>query len=142
MEKYEDTQSREIAVVQIYEAKTIGDIMIIIKEAFPTWIIGFADRYSDNFNMLNENWESICKMCKVSKKKVMIVNPIDILSDKQTCIRRVSEILTRIGYSVRTIKEMYICNKCSLAVPCNQLEELILLKYPNYIKKFNICCSS
>ena len=141
MEKYEDTQSRELALGRIYEAKTIGDILTLIDETFPTWIIGFADRYSDNFNMLNENWESICKMCKVSKKKVILVNSIDILSDKQTCIRRISEILTRIGYSVRTINEMSICNKCSLALPCKKIEELISLKYPNHIKKFDICCS-
>lgn len=140
MTNYEDNYDREVAVSKMYESKTIGDIMTVINEAFPSWIIGVTDRYSDNFNILNENWEAICKMCNSTRKKVIIVNYIDILSDKQTCIRRISEILTRIGYSVRTNKDFYICNKCSLAIPCKQLEDLILLKYPNHIKKFDVCC--
>jgi hypothetical protein len=137
---YSDSVDLKNSINELYEQKTYGDVINLIQKLFPNWIVGYAKKYSENFDILNKNWNSICKICKVDPIQVIIVQNVFLLSDTHTCIQNVCEFLTRLGFSVRTESEIYICKKCECALPTQKMEELILLKYPNFYKKNKICC--
>ena len=135
MEDFSDNKTRENLISQLYNAKTIGDMFSLIESEYKGWIVKIIDKYCDKFDILNENWNTVCEMCNTTKKKIIVVENLDMVATNNKCIKNIAEMLTRMGYNIRTVKDINKCKSCGYAILAPELEELFLLKFPDSEKK-------
>ncbi len=65
-----------------------------------------AKMFCRDYDCFNDNWEQICKMCKVDRQKVLLVGNMSS-ETIQEC-----ENLTKLGYCVRKDNEFQPCLSC------------------------------
>jgi hypothetical protein len=108
---------------ELYELATIKDVFDYITKTYPTWFVNMCDSYSHDYDFLNDNWATLSTAAKSQKQKVLIVDNLT-----ETNFLLFSELLTKVGFVVRTKDEFIACAKCNLALPkigvYNKLKEV------------------
>lgn len=99
----------------LYNLETIKDVFEFIMDKYPSWIITTCDKYSEDYNFLNTNWDVMVNNSGSRKQKVIIVDSFS--KDKYLVF---SELLTKVGFVIRTKDELISCNVCHLALPSKQ----------------------
>lgn len=117
---------------RLTQCRTMGEVEELVKRTFPTWIVDYLDKYSDDYPNFTENWKKICDKIpsKPKMSKILIVEDI-IHKDKNfSLIQKFAEVYTCAGFSVRRRLEIIPCKKTREGLP-----SMILF---DYMKKNNL----
>lgn len=115
-DKYADPPEKSKIMDRIRNAPTLGDLVPVLKETFPDWMVGTMKGYSPDYTHLTRNWHSVCDQIKVSPKEIVLVEWTGN-DDNHQLVNIFSDVLTRSGFAVRMKTEFFACPVCSLAIP-------------------------
>lgn len=125
MISYKDPENIDSILDEIKKAPTLGDIKILIDKYYPNWIIDVIEKYSLDYPNLNSNWMTVCKKCNTTPKKILIVCQICLIDKEHVLLNTFCELLTRSGFCVRKYDDFVKCKKCSRAIPCIELYNVL-----------------
>lgn len=124
MNVYKDVTNFQEILDNVKKLATLGEIKELVEQIYPSWIIGFLQKYSQDYNELQSNWEKICQENKTNVKQIMLVDSI-FFDDEHKLIQLFAEIFTKSGFLVRTKEQIIPCSKCNLAIISRQLYDLL-----------------
>jgi hypothetical protein len=104
-------------IEKLKNTETHDEIVNIINETFPTWILGWLKAYSSDYPHFQKNWENVCTSTKTKPLRVVIVNKIVFNDENYSLLRMFCELLTLFGHSVRRKEEFVECKLCGDALP-------------------------
>lgn len=124
---YEDPENVEEIVTRVKNCETHDEVVKLINEIFPGWIIGWPKQFCIDYPHFQNNWKYICKKSGCKPLSVIIVDKIVFNNNKYSLIKLFCELLTVFGHSVRRKEEFIGCKVCGDAIPSqsvyNQLVE-------------------
>ena len=97
---------------EIRNLKTLGEVYELIEGKYPRWIIDVLDSYSSDYPQLQKNWKIIADLSKNPMQKIIIVKNFE--NDEQ---HTYAELLSSMGFIVRTQYELYACSVCKSGIP-------------------------
>lgn len=124
--------------MSIIEYETIQDVFKLIESKYPDWILDVLDNYSTDYPELTKNWNILCDVFKAKPQKILLVSVFD-LDDHFSF----AELLTQVGFIVRTHHEFHPCLKCRSAIPSEFLYKKLKEKNSKNIPEiYRLNCSS
>lgn len=130
-DNYQDPENIDEIIEELKRSKTIENVVDLINRVYPTWILYYLRKYSEDYPHLQSNWENYCNEQKVRPAHIMIIN--EFLIDKNhTLIGVFAELFTICGFIVRTPKDICPCDNCDCALPSP--ERFIQMKNSKTIK--------
>lgn len=125
MQDFSDTNKDKTTIIEkLKNAPTFKEILIIIQEVYPNWIIGTLENFSKDYPTLNSNWNKICEDFKVKPAKILLVEEVNFDEDYKL-IRVFSDLLTRMGFNIKHKNHLVSCPKCMSAIPTKICYELM-----------------
>jgi hypothetical protein len=118
---YQDPINKEEIITRVKNCETHDEVITLINEIFPGWILGWPKRYSTDFPHFQNNWEYICKKSKCNPLSIIIVDIILFDDPKYTLVKLFSELLSVFGHSVRRKEEFIECKICGDALPTQNI---------------------
>jgi hypothetical protein len=116
-ELYQDPENVNEILEKVKMCETHDEIISLINEQFPGWIIGWPKKYSADYPHFQNNWEYMCKKSNCKTLSVIIVDKIVFNDPKYTLNKLFCELLTVFGHSVRRKEEFIGCKVCGDAIP-------------------------
>ena len=140
-DKYVDPENFSEIMDQIKTLPTLGDVIKLSFETYPTWIVDYIDDYSADYPHLKENWQTICTAKGVSPLKIILVDEI-AFDDDHKLIKIFCEILTLLGFSVRRSVELTKCPVCECAIPILQIYKALKRENKSVPEKWSSKCTN
>lgn len=130
-DKFKDPENLEEIRDLITKCPTLKEIIELIEQIYPNWIITFLHKYSDDYPHLEKNWEILTKKTNINKTQILIVEYIDDEDDgNHELIQLFVQLFNEIGFIVRSKEEIFPCKICKAAIPhipsYNKMKELNL----------------
>lgn len=100
----------------ITKLRTIKDVFEYIENKHPGWIINMYDGYSADYKELHDNWMKLCDAFKCKPQRIIIIERLEI-DDHYSF----SELLSQVGFVIRTKYEFSPCPKCKLIIPTKEI---------------------
>jgi hypothetical protein len=118
---YKDPSNAEKILYELTQCPTVKEILDILNKIYPKWIIVVLNQYCGNYPQLQLNWEKVCKESFTDPKKIVIVDFM-FFDENHRLIRAFAEIMTRLGFCVRSKNEILPCESlvCGNAVTSNE----------------------
>lgn len=114
--KYGDPDNLQDIIKDIFQLKTVKEIIELFKVIHPDFILAYLDNYSKDYPHFENNWKGMCLTLKVKPAQIIIVD--DYLDDvDHQLIKTFAELLTQSGFIIRKYTEFNPCPVCSLAIP-------------------------
>ena len=123
---YKDPHNTEEIINEIKNAETHDQVVNIINNVFPTWILGWPKKYSKDYQHFQHNWEFVCKKSNCNTLSIIIVDKIIFNDPNYTLIRLFCELLTVFGHSVRRKEEFIACNVCGNVIPTKMVYDQLV----------------
>jgi hypothetical protein len=123
-DKYGDPPNVDEVLQLIKSFPSLGDVVHLVEQYYPDWILGIMSGYSIDYPTLTQNWEEICLKNNVTPKQIVVCQGI-YFDSSHLVLKTFSEILTLSGFCVRTKNDLFPCNKCGLALPQSHLYDLL-----------------
>jgi hypothetical protein len=143
MSIYQDPQNVDQIITQVKECETHDEVLTLINEIFPNWIIGCPKRFCIDYPHFQYNWEYVSKKSGCKTLNIIIVDEIVFDNPKYSLIRLFCELLTVFGHSVRRKEEFIGCKVCGDAIPSqyihNQLVERHISTPASWMLKCQKC---
>ena len=124
MDKYIDPDNIEEIKQQLTEKRTLKDVLDFIDVIFPGWVVTFADKYSDKYPGLTENWKKTCEKIESKPTQIMIVDQVDF-TEGHKLAEVFGDLFTRMGFSVRSKDHFVPCGKCGSSYPTLAMHTLL-----------------
>lgn len=100
-------------------------VLDYLNTVLPGWVSHICESYSKDYSHLTRNWGVMCGKLGVSTQKILIVRTSQVdHKDIPWCC----EILTRLGWVVRRVEELTVCEKCNSAIPTESVWRHLRLK--------------
>lgn len=115
--KYQDPPNKDEILKSVQDAETHDQVVQIINETFPEWILGWPKRYCVDYPHFQNNWKFVCKRSGTKTLSVMIVDQIVFNDSRYSLLKLFCELLTLFGHSVRRKEEFVGCKVCGDAIP-------------------------
>ena len=140
---FEDPENVEEIINKVKECETHDEVVKLINETFPGWILGWSKKYSVDYQHFQNNWEFVCKKSGCKPLNVISVDAIVFNDPNYTLVKLFSELLTVFGHSVRRKEEFIECKICGEALPTqevfNHLVERMMTKLDCWMIKCRNC---
>ena len=91
---FQDPENVDEIVEKIKECENHDQVVDLINETFPGWILGWPKRYSVDFPHFQNNWEYVCKKSGTKTLSIIIVDTIVFNDPKYKLVKMFCEILT------------------------------------------------
>ena len=86
----------------------IQNVLEYIDNKYPEWVYKISDKFSKDYEYLNSNWCHMCNVFNTTPKKIIIVENMN--NDE---FYTLSELLTKVGFIIRSRDEYIYCLKCN-----------------------------
>jgi hypothetical protein len=142
---YEDPSNIDEIHTRIKNAPTMGDVVKIVDEVFPGWLVAGVKSYSDDYPALTKRWEENARSkFNVKPACVLLVDKLIVVGnrDSHTLIHMFAELFFRSGFSVHRKEEFVCCRICSKAIPCKQFYNLMVTNKEYIPSKWSDTCTS
>ena len=137
---YKDPENIKEILEQVKNTEKHNDIVKLIDNIFPGWILGWCEKYSSDYSHFQNNWRFVCKKMALSPLKVVIVDKIVFDNAEYSLIRVFCELLTLCGHSVRRKEEFIGCKVCGDAIPTELIYKQLIERQINVPGFWNIKC--
>jgi len=121
---YKNPNNTDQIKSEIQNLPTIGDIKNYYENMFPTLIVGSIKKYSDDYPLLQKNWEKVCKETNVQPTEILIVDNFDFIQEN-SLVLLFCEIMSKVGFCVRKKMDIIPCEVCGDALPSKTSWELL-----------------
>ena len=100
-----------------------------VPENTNNWIVNTFDDYSDDYKLLRDNWEYLCKKLDTTRKKIVIVTylPVSTNTEKDKIVATVTNNMIEDGHTIRRVGEFVGCSVCNKAIPTQRMYNLLKL---------------
>lgn len=115
--KYKDVESTAFILEEIKKCRTMKEISDLVRSALPHWIIGFIDRYSNDYPDLTNNWNTYCKELNTKPTQILIVEYVPIKEEGYEVLNALCGLFTKVGFAVRTNRDIQPCTVCDAGIP-------------------------
>ena len=116
----------------------IQNVLEYIDNKYPEWVYKISDKFSKDYEYLNPNWCHMCNVFNTTPKKIIIVENMN--NDE---FYTLSELLTKVGFIIRSRDEYIYCLKCNKCIPTEKTYDKMKEKIPSIIpKSYSNCCSN
>ena len=116
LENFKNPPNHNEVIERIHSARNLGEVCEIIKETFPTWIVGLLKAYSSDYPSLDQNWKEICQKSDCPPTEILLVREL-AYDEAYSLIHRCAELFTKAGFCVRRFKDIIPCSVCNAALP-------------------------
>jgi hypothetical protein len=121
MSKYINPPNTQEIIDNLKNAETHTEIVDIIHETFPTWILGWPKNYSSDYPEFTQNWKNVCKKTKSEPLCIIIVDKISFNDPNYSLLQMFAELLTVFGHSVRNKDDFFECKYCCDILPVQSI---------------------
>jgi hypothetical protein len=121
---YQDNETRIQIKEDIKECKCLKDIVDLIDQYYPEWLVTSIDGYSEDYPQLTKNWNIVCEKMGVTPKKIILVKEIKFSADYKI-MEFICDFMTRNGYCVRRETEFVVCPDCNKAIPVESVHSVL-----------------
>lgn len=119
MNPYEDTADAKDIIDELNDIRSDSELLIFIKSKFKNWIVQELREYSPDYPHLTENWAYMCHQARIEPKSILLVREI-VFDEHHKVMSAFCEKLTRAGYVVRRIGDIFPCETCGRAIICSE----------------------
>ena len=124
---------------------TIGEMINYINHLYPSWIKSNSSSFSKDYDILNINWNGMCKkLFKTTTKCIILVEQDEFKSDS-SFLETSCDILTNCGFLIRNENNYIKCENCNKLIPTeSEIEKIkmankkISTRFP---KSWKPCCT-
>ena len=142
MYKYKNPENTDVIINKLKEQKSLLDVVNLIKETFPEWIITYMDSFCNDYPHLENNWDILCNRMGVRKAQIIIVEVCEPQEGEEfSLFNMFTECLTRAGFLVRSKWQFVPCSTCGCAVPTQEIYEFLKEKKIKTPEKWSTKCS-
>ena len=108
-----------VSIEDLRKLPTMKEVLEYTKTNYPNWIVGFADRYSDDYPHLTCTWVEMAKMLKTEPSQIMLVSYVpERLNLKQhPVLSAICDIFSRGGFMIRYGEDFQPCTECQALLP-------------------------
>ena len=102
---------------------SIGEVINYTIKIYPKWIIDYGDKFSSEFENLNERWEKFMKNTKPAK--ILLVDKLYIENGDDEITKNlffVSNLLISSGFLIRKATEYIKCENTGLISPTAEMQ--------------------
>lgn len=128
---YKDPPDAKKFISELKRTKMVQDILTKCNELFikksedgkvipgTGWYLTTCKQYSNDYAFLTENWNKIVQKSRYAKMRrgIVIVSFIPTTEKDHTILKFVMDMLTCIGFVVRSTYEMTYCRICNDVIP-------------------------
>lgn len=143
MSKYINPPNSEEIIDKLKNAENHTQVVDIINNTFPTWILGWPKNYSYDYPEFTRNWKQVCEKINCQPLCIVIVDKISFNDKNYSLLQMFSELLTVFGHSVRVKEEFFECKYCGNILPTqpiyNKLKENKVLVPTSWSMKCSGC---
>ena len=141
LDKYTDPEDISDIVAKLESEDFVKEEYLrdIIETTFPGWILYFLDSYCEDYPHLQCNWEIMMQKYNMKRGKIVIVDDF-VVDEKHKLIQLFAELYTRLGYILRTKKEIISCQICASAIPNKDMHERMKAAKLNVPVEWVECC--
>lgn len=125
----ENASERDKIIEKLSSMETMGDIKRFVDENYPNFILGFIDKFSSDYSILENNWKKFCIYAEIEKMQIMIVNHYDFNNNSKV-FSTIAEIFSKCGFLVRRKYDIIPCLICGDAIPSREWYD-VMKKYSN-----------
>jgi hypothetical protein len=128
--------------------ETLKDVKQYTEKNYPEWIIGFAERYSDDYPHLTCTWVELAKMMKAEPAQIMLVRGLptgtkDNPDKSCTVLTGICDIFSRAGFMIRDGADFQQCTVCDALLPTEMAFRKLAVKPPfKWINTCRICADN
>lgn len=115
-------------IASISQAKHMGEVLALANKYLPNWIVGFLDKYSNDYPALTALWDTVCTIDSEEKPRrkaqIMLVNFMRNTSASESEYKLLNsfvEVFTLAGFSVRRVHDIVPCTVCNAGIPSQEL---------------------
>jgi hypothetical protein len=114
---YKNPDNSEKLIERLKECEMHDDVVNLIKEVFPTWILGWPKRYCVDYPNYEKSWQQTCKKTGSKTLSFIIVDKVVFNDVNYSLLNTFADLLTLFGHSVRCKEEFIGCKICGDAIP-------------------------
>lgn len=124
-EKYKNPSQSVVDDIlnSVKNAESHDEVMKIINDVYPNWIINSLPSYSPDYPHFTKNWKTVCEKIKCEPLNVIIVDELVMNNKDYSLIQQFADLLTLFGHSIKPRREFISCKFCSSAIPIKELYE-------------------
>lgn len=112
---YTNPDNKDEIVDQLKNCPTVKDVIELIENTFPNWLITSAENYSNDYPSLIRSWELMCDKNKVKPARIMIVDFIS-MEKEYSLLNNFCDFFIKTGCVVRSKEQLIPCTKCDLCL--------------------------
>ena len=134
--KYQDPPNKDIIIDAIKNSPVLGKLEKIIDKYFPDWIKASTPVFSSDYLFMEKNWKQVCTEGKTTPKRIVIVEFLS-LDPEYEIIQILWDILTKMGFCVKSVDELVLCKNCRCALPTEKYYRALGILIPE--KYMDVC---
>lgn len=114
---------------------TLKDVLEYSRKNYPDWILGFAERYSDDYPHLTCTWVEMAKMMKTEPTQILMVHSVpsgtkDKPDPSTAVLSGICDIFSRCGFMIRDGANFIQCPVCDALLPTKEAFRKLTVKPP------------
>ena len=122
-----DVSTNDLAKLQNLKA-----VLKYTNKNYPKWIVGFANRYSDDFPHLTCTWVEMAKMLKTEPSQIMLTSYVPKQNElgSHPVLSAICDIFSRSGFMIRENNKFITCPVCFALLPTKKTYKQLTVKPP------------
>jgi hypothetical protein len=132
-QKFQDPENLQEELSLVSTFKTLEDVKNHIATIFPDWYVGMIPKYSDDYIILQDNWNNLCVEINTTTKSIIIIRDEEFMLPNHELSKLYCELFTRLGFCVRKSSDLITCTVCNNALPREHLYNLLKEKFTSQV---------
>ena len=119
---------------KVEDLRCLPDLKLVLEfleKHLNGWIVGFSNRFSDDYPHLTCTWVETCKSLRCNPTQIMLVSYIPHKDDAtRVFLNSVCDIFSQSGFSIRRYTEFAPCSVCKSLIPTKKSFSKLAVKPP------------
>jgi len=111
--------------------RDLKEVLDFLEKHLNGWIVGFSNRFSDDYPHLTCTWVETCKSLRCNPAQIMLVSYVPHKNDdKRVFLNSVCDIFSQSGFSIRRYTEFVACSVCKSLLPSKKAFSKLSVRPP------------
>ena len=124
-----------VTINDLGKLETLKDVKEYADKNYQDWIVGFAERYSDDYPHLTCTWMETAKMMKTDAAQIVLVRYLptgtkDTPDESCAVLSGICDIFSRSGFMIRDAADFQPCTVCNALIPTKRAHGKLTVKPP------------